>query len=66
LLAASPSAKLTFWKKQSSGVKRSLEEQIAGLKQGRTVWLEPFKKWINEAKNAGKRLLLVLFAKKNP
>jgi site-specific DNA recombinase len=36
--------------------KKTLEEQIAALEQGRNVWLEPFKKWINEAKNAGKTI----------
>ena len=34
--------------------KKSLEEQSTALENNERVWLEPFKEWINTAKNAGK------------
>ena len=34
--------------------KKSLEEQSSALLKGQNSWLEPFTKWINTAKNAGK------------
>ena len=33
--------------------KKTLEEQISRLSQGRADWLEPFQKWILTARNAG-------------
>src|SRR5208283_3751839 len=33
--------------------KKTLEEQISRLSQGRANWLEPFPKWILTARNAG-------------
>lgn len=36
------------------GEKKSLEERNAALAKGKSLWLEPMRKWVNDAKNAGK------------
>ena len=32
--------------------RKALEEEISEISEGRTPWLEPFRKWVREAKNS--------------